>query len=124
MNSIKNAEFLHALMVLVAAAYVLLIFIALVLDKLSGASSAVALLLGGLALGSFWVFVWLLLRGEPVGIESHWGGIGGGVGGWRVTAPLVFLLLTLFFGGATAAVVAVDAAKPAAAPDSQKQQQG
>ena len=30
-------------------------------------------------------------RGEGFEIESHWGGLGGGLGGWRVSAPLVYL---------------------------------
>ena len=34
---------------------------------------------------------------ERVGVESRWGGIGGGGGGWGLTRPATWLLLTLFF---------------------------
>jgi hypothetical protein len=30
-------------------------------------------------------------RGESVSVESHWGGIGGGIGGWRLSTPLIYL---------------------------------
>lgn len=33
-----------------------------------------------------------LSRGEAVSVESHWGGLGGGIVGWRLSAPLVYLL--------------------------------
>jgi hypothetical protein len=26
--------------------------------------------------------------GESLGFESHWGGLGGGVGGWRISQPV------------------------------------
>lgn len=36
-------------------------------------------------------------RGEGLSVESHWGGLGGGLGGWRAStaAVLVFLLLVM-----------------------------
>lgn len=34
---------------------------------------------------------------ERVGVESRWGGIGGGGGGWGLTRPATWLALTLFF---------------------------
>jgi hypothetical protein len=39
-----------------------------------------------------------LARGESVMVESHWGGIGGGSGGWRVSTPLIYLLGLLILG--------------------------
>ncbi|MFZ1010731.1 MAG: hypothetical protein WAN65_28080 [Candidatus Sulfotelmatobacter sp.] len=33
-----------------------------------------------------------LSRGEAVSVDSHWGGLGGGIAGWRLSAPLVYLL--------------------------------
>jgi hypothetical protein len=36
--------------------------------------------------------------GKALSFESHWGGLGGGLGGWRMAAPLVFLLAALAFG--------------------------
>src|SRR5713226_8852458 len=37
-----------------------------------------------------------LSRGETVSIESHWGGLGGGIGGWRLSTPLIYLLGIVF----------------------------
>lgn len=31
-------------------------------------------------------------RGEGVGVESHWGGLGGGISGFQVSTPMVYLL--------------------------------
>ncbi len=56
------------------------------------------------ALGSaLFVMVWGLLRsverGESIEVTTHWGGLGGGLGGWRVSPPVIFLVGTLCFGG-------------------------
>lgn len=37
-----------------------------------------------------------LSRGEGIAIESNWGGLGGGLGGFRVSTPLVYLLGVAF----------------------------
>jgi hypothetical protein len=37
-------------------------------------------------------------RGETFGVESHWGGLGGGVGGWRISAPLGYFVCAVTFG--------------------------
>lgn len=44
-------------------------------------------------------------RGDQIGMNSHWGGLGGGLGGWRISAPTATILLALVFLGATLAVV-------------------
>ena len=33
------------------------------------------------------------------GLETHWGGLGGGLGGWRVSPSVIYLLGALSFGG-------------------------
>lgn len=33
------------------------------------------------------------------GMETHWGGLGGGLGGWRVSPSVVYLMGALSFGG-------------------------
>ena len=38
------------------------------------------------------VFVRAVGRGEGVSVESHWGGLGGGLGGFQVSPPLIYLL--------------------------------
>jgi hypothetical protein len=40
------------------------------------------------------LFVSSILDEGRIYIESHWGGIGGGLGGWRVSRSLVFLVTT------------------------------
>lgn len=47
-------------------------------------------------------FIRSLESGEPLGIESHWGGLGGGVGGWRISRPIVYLLSVITFAALTA----------------------
>jgi hypothetical protein len=34
--------------------------------------------------------------GEPISASAHWGGLGGGTGGWRVTTALVSMVAALF----------------------------
>lgn len=41
-------------------------------------------------------FIRSLTRGEGVAIESYWGGLGGGLAGWRLSAPLIYLLGIVF----------------------------
>lgn len=42
--------------------------------------------------------------GDGFAIESHWGGLGGGLGGWRISRPLIFLIAALVCAGLTFAV--------------------
>ena len=42
--------------------------------------------------------------GDGFAIESHWGGLGGGLGGWRISRPLMFLIATLVCAGLSFAV--------------------
>jgi hypothetical protein len=77
------------------------------------ADIAVGLLLAAGAV----VFLVLAVRraaaGGSFGVDSHWGGFGGGLGGWRISPPLAYLLAGL----ALALILAVFArgvAKPPA----------
>lgn len=40
------------------------------------------------------------LEAEPFEMQSHWGGLGGGMGGWRLSRAAVLILLALGFAGA------------------------
>ena len=44
---------------------------------------------------SFVLFVRSLETEKRLSIESHWGGLGGGLGGWRVSRSLTYLLVTV-----------------------------
>ena len=41
-------------------------------------------------------------NGHPIEIRSHWGGLGGGIGGWRISLPLICLLAAIGFGALAA----------------------
>jgi len=60
--------------------------------------------LGGGALLFVHAFTVQIKAGNPVGIESHWGGLGGGLGGWRVSNALSCLIGCLVFAGAFSAL--------------------
>ncbi len=61
-----------------------------------------SVLFAGIAIVFLARFVRSLESGEPLGIESHWGGLGGGVGGWRISRPIVYLLPAIVFAALTA----------------------
>jgi hypothetical protein len=44
------------------------------------------------------LFVRMIERGVSPQIETHWGGIGGGLGGWRISLSLTYLLAAAVFG--------------------------
>jgi hypothetical protein len=57
------------------------------------ATAAGVLLLGTAA--AFYRMYQELNRGDSPRLEHHWGGLGGGLGGWRVSPSLAYLLLTV-----------------------------
>jgi len=62
------------------------------------AGTVLAALLGA-SLSLLYLAVTEIFRGEPLAMESHWGGFGGGLGGWRISSSLAYLLGALFLGG-------------------------
>jgi hypothetical protein len=58
---------------------------------------AAAAILFLLALWFLWGFM-QTVRDDPPRIESHWGGFGGGLGGWRMSPSLAYLLGAIAFG--------------------------
>jgi len=78
---------------------------AVVTEELTNFAQAGAIILfGTLALGFAGCGLTLLSRNQLFVVESHWGGLGGGVGGWRVSLPVVLLVTAAFFAGATVMV--------------------
>jgi hypothetical protein len=64
-------------------------------EQLMAIAAAVLVTLAAL----FVVLLVLELRaGGHVAIESSWGGFGGGMGGWRLSTPLVYLIIVVLFG--------------------------
>jgi hypothetical protein len=59
----------------------------------------------GLLTLAFGALFFYYMRMEPTfEIESHWGGFGGGLEGWRLSRSVVFLLASLLFGALLALV--------------------
>ncbi|PIB90504.1 hypothetical protein [Caulobacter sp. FWC2] len=72
------------------------------------ALAMLALLFGGALLSA-------LQRGESIEFENHWGGLGGGVAGWRVSPTgiaLIFLLIFIASGVAMLAPQPAQSSKP------------
>ena len=55
-------------------------------------------------------------------LESHWGGLGGGLGGWRVSNALVYLILVAFLGGLAIAAMSMTPTYPRVAAEAQKEE--
>lgn len=54
----------------------------------------------------------LVAAGESIGFETHWGGLGGGSGGWKLLPAAALAVLTLTLAGSALAVLIVDSSKP------------
>lgn len=54
------------------------------------------------------------LRGSAAGVQTHWGGFGGGMTGWTLNPALVYLIGTLVFAGMSTALAmrTIDAMRP------------
>jgi len=46
-----------------------------------------------ICLYSYWSLFSMLRYGARLSIDAHWGGLGGGLGGWRISPALAFLIL-------------------------------
>jgi len=58
-----------------------------------------------------------LARGEHIGLESTWGGLGRGLGGWSLSAPLAYLLAFSVSGALFVAVLRFELVGVAIRPD-------
>jgi len=72
--------------------------LALYLREISALKAALLAILGGLSLWFAWMFVSSVERDGPPQIDTNWGGLGGGLGGWRCSSSLVYGLCALIFG--------------------------
>jgi hypothetical protein len=99
-----------ALVAATCVACALLLLAAASQELIAGHLAAIALVLMVLALAAALRCIDLLGRGEPLGFESHWGGLGGGGGGWRILPTTGLAVLVLTFLGAALAVLAAGGA--------------
>ncbi|MFO1081633.1 MAG: hypothetical protein U1E23_13520 [Reyranellaceae bacterium] len=72
--------------------------------SVSFVSATLILLFGSVALVAGANVVALIRSGETIELQSNWGGLGGGLGGWRLSRVTALLLLGLLFTGAAALV--------------------
>lgn len=63
-------------------------------------------------------------RGEAIGIESHWGGLGGGAGGWRLLPATAMFFLSLSFISAAIIVALAEPAAVHASPEKPRPEPG
>ncbi|MCA9560917.1 MAG: hypothetical protein KC583_20355 [Myxococcales bacterium] len=66
-------------------------------------------LLGAGAVACFVGLVGSMRRGERFEVRTYWGGLGGGVGGWELSTPVVFLGGLILFAALLLAVVRMQA---------------
>ena len=59
------------------------------------------------------LFVFMTWMDPRPQIEGHWGGLGGGLGGWRIAPSILFLIAALGMGSITASLANNLAARPA-----------
>src|SRR5215469_1435969 len=99
----------------IAFADVYIWFAAFRMQTISGAWVAYLLLMCTMFGVSFLFFIRSMLQDGRIAVESNWGGLGGGIGGWRLSSSLVFLLTSaaLF----TALLFGVQAAQVPTLPD-------
>ena len=81
--------------ILLTAALLASLSLALYLREISALKAALLAILGGLSLWFAWMFVSSVEREGPPQVETNWGGLGGGLGGWRCSASLVYGLCAL-----------------------------
>jgi hypothetical protein len=85
-------------------AWLALLGLAAYKHQVSALEAALLAILGGLALWFSWIFVRSMAKDGPPQVESNWGGLGGGLGGWRFSESLVYVLCALTFAVCTSLV--------------------
>jgi hypothetical protein len=82
-------------------------------DQLSFARSALVILIGSGALVAAAQAVAQLERGETIELTTHWGGLGGGIGGWRLSPVTALIIIALALTGSAVGVVLGGKSPPA-----------
>jgi hypothetical protein len=76
------------------------------LGQLPFTHAALIILFGSVAFLAAGRVMASLERGETIELQGHWGGLGGALGGWRVSPTTGLVLLTLAFAGAAVGIAA------------------
>ncbi len=85
------------------AGIVILLLVTAVMGRINPISAALIIICGTLALFAGMHVVEGLARGETIEVNSHWGGLGGSMGGWRLSPLATMLIVALILLGATLA---------------------
>ncbi len=89
-------------------------------DQVRPMEGSVIFVLGCLTVAFASGFTTTVRRGEWPRLETSWGGLGGGLGGWRISPALAWLLGALLFGSAftftTLSAAGLERASAAAIP--------
>lgn len=100
LESAEGAKGVEPMLVAAAAGATVLLAIGTVTDRISPLGAALVLMLGTGALMALSRALRDLAETQGVAFESHWGGLAGGMGGWRLSSASVTLLLTIILVGA------------------------
>lgn len=82
---------------------VILLLVAAIVREIEPASAAVIIICGTLTLFAGMHVVEGLARGDTIEVSSHWGGLGGAMGGWRLSPIATLLVVALILLGTTLA---------------------
>lgn len=107
----RASEDLGKAMILIPLPAMIAIAALMLLAYRSGVAAgqaAIGLLLAVLAMIAALRAFERLGKGEAIGFDSHWGGLGGGSSGWRISPVAGLAVLSLAFAGASLALVVID----------------
>jgi len=93
-EKLRGVTFLQVLYLLGIAAGVAAIAWAVAFERLPALQGGYLMLCAVLTGASFFKFLQSLDQENFMFIESHWGGLGGGLGGWRVSRSLTYFVTT------------------------------
>jgi hypothetical protein len=85
---------------LAASVFALMLLAGVAAGGMSALRAAALLVVGPPTALVIWHAALRLSRNESVGFDSHWGGLGGGIGGWRISSATVLVLVALILSGA------------------------
>jgi hypothetical protein len=74
-------------------------------DQMSFVQASLIIVFGSVALSAAAAALSSFRKGEAIELQSNWGGLGGGLGGWRLSSATSLAVLAFLFAGGAAVVV-------------------
>jgi hypothetical protein len=99
-----SARVRNVVLVLAVAALAVALLGGTATPALGGLQAGALLVCGTVTLVLAFAVLEQLRQNEGLSFESHWGGLGGNLGGWRLSTSVVLVLLLLVFAAATVSV--------------------